>query len=200
MNNKDNKAAFGIYRSRREVSSAVKKLASEGFDKSDLLILVPPVEKRPDLPQQQRNLIRTGSVIGGIIGSIIMFLFSWLSVSQILHIPGFANLLLLWSPALILLFGTLFGLCIGAGSGALIGIGTPEPLAKRYESYINDGALLLSVHVHDARDAVKAQETLKKTGANEINILNENESWRAVYDKVLENQIQKEDYNGPSNK
>jgi hypothetical protein len=55
-----------------------------------------------------------------------------------------------------------------AGIGALIGMGIPEYDAKRYEGWVKDGGVLLSVHCETADQISRAKDLLKQTGAEDI--------------------------------
>ena len=53
-------------------------------------------------------------------------------------------------------------------TGALIGMGIPEPEAKQYEGKVKSGNILMSVHAEDGREVTRAKEILKNGGAEEI--------------------------------
>jgi hypothetical protein len=70
------------------------------------------------------------------------------------------------------LSGTLsvgdIGGALGGIGGALIGLGIPEYEAKRYEGFVQEGGILLSVHVDDNEWQSKAEDLLESCGAREI--------------------------------
>ena len=47
-------------------------------------------------------------------------------------------------------------------------MGIPEYEAKRYEGFVKDGGILLSVHVDDSDWAKKAKDILESSGARDI--------------------------------
>ncbi len=51
---------------------------------------------------------------------------------------------------------------------ALVGLGIPEYEAKRYESFLNKGGSLLSVHADDGDWAKRAKTILERCGAKGI--------------------------------
>jgi hypothetical protein len=57
---------------------------------------------------------------------------------------------------------------VGTLTGALIGMGIPEYEAKRYESFISSGGMLLSVHCSDRDMEKRARSILDGFGASEI--------------------------------
>lgn len=67
-----------------------------------------------------------------------------------------------------LLAGAGTGAALGGITGGLIGLGIPEYEAKRYEGFINDGGILLSVHTGDSEQIKKAKLILEQTGATDI--------------------------------
>jgi hypothetical protein len=60
------------------------------------------------------------------------------------------------------------GGAIGGTTGALIGLGIPEYLAKRDEGRMRKGGILLSVHADDQEWVSKGQRILEDTGAEDI--------------------------------
>lgn len=82
-------------------------------------------------------------------------------------------------PIMSALAGVGMGGAVGGLSGALVGLGFPEYEAKRYEEFIHDGGILLSVHVDDSAWLEKATEILKATGAKDISSTSEEEGYRA---------------------
>jgi uncharacterized membrane protein len=71
------------------------------------------------------------------------------------------------------LAGIGVGGAVGGISGALIGYGIPEYEAKRYEGYIKDGGILISVHVDNSEWAEKAKSLLEATGAKDVAVTSE---------------------------
>ena len=51
------------------------------------------------------------------------------------------------------LSGATAGIITGGLIGALAGIGIPEDIAELYEAGIREGAIVMSVHPHNAEDA-----------------------------------------------
>jgi hypothetical protein len=66
------------------------------------------------------------------------------------------------------LAGAGVGGAVGGITGALIGMGIPEYEAKRYESRVKDGGILLSVHSDDSYWTKRAKEIPERTGAQDI--------------------------------
>lgn len=70
------------------------------------------------------------------------------------------------------IMAALAGLGVGAATGgivgALAGMGIPEYEAKRYEGFVRDGGILLSVHGDDSDWVSKAKDILKNSGAEDV--------------------------------
>ncbi|MBC7743015.1 MAG: DUF3341 domain-containing protein [Bdellovibrionaceae bacterium] len=176
---KNNKAVFGIFKTRGEVESAVTMLKSNGFRTSDVSCLLPEEGYAQDLvttkstkaPEGAATGAGTGVVIGGALGLLV-------GIGAI-AIPGIGPFIAA-GPIMAALAGMGVGGTVGVVSGALIGYGIPEYEAKRYEGFVKDGGILLSVHVDDSAWAAKAKNILETTGAKDIATSNELESdWEA---------------------
>ena len=71
-------------------------------------------------------------------------------------------------PIIATLAGVGVGAAVGGVAGALIGLGIPEYEAKRYESRLNKGGVLLSVHCNTADEIKRAKNLMEGTGAEDI--------------------------------
>ena len=81
--------------------------------------------------------------------------------------PSYCNLLLA---------GAGVGGAVGGVTGALIGFGIPEYEAKRYEGFVKNGGILLSVHSDTSEEVDKAKKCLESTGAENISSTSETKS------------------------
>jgi hypothetical protein len=74
--------------------------------------------------------------------------------------------------------------------GALAGFGIPEYEARRYAGRVKHGCILLSVHSDDSHWTKRAEEVLKRTGAEDISSTSESDADFAVSDKpVLRSRV-----------
>ena len=79
------------------------------------------------------------------------------------------------------LAGAGVGGAIGGVGGALIGLGMPEYEAKRYESFVKNGGILLSVHASDSDEVDRAKKCLERTGASDISSTSESKGeWKSA--------------------
>lgn len=162
-----NKSVFGIYKTRTEVEKAIESLKTDGFTTSDISVLLPdntsPHEfahtKGSKAPEGAATGAGTGAVIGGTLGL--------LAGIGALAIPGFGPLIAA-GPIMAALAGAGVGGAIGGVGGALIGLGMPEYEAKRYEGFVKNGGILLSVHTDTSEQVEKAKKCLERAGAEDI--------------------------------
>ena len=171
--NKDShKVVFGIYSNRTSVENGVDRLKSEGFSNSEISVLMPEKgaserfahEKSTKAPEGATAGAGTGLVVGGTLG--------WLVGIGMLAVPGVGPLIAA-GPIVALLAGAGTGAAVGGITGGLIGLGIPEYEAKRYESFIKEGGILLSVHTGNSDMIEKAKVALKETGAKDISSTSE---------------------------
>jgi hypothetical protein len=66
------------------------------------------------------------------------------------------------------LAGAGVGGAVGGLAGALVGMGIPEYEAKRYEGWVKDGGILLSVHSNTSDETKRAKQILEATGARDV--------------------------------
>ena len=162
-----NTAAFGIYPNRSMVESAVDTLVNAGFRSTDISVLLPDNvgtkafahEKNTKAPEGTTTGAATGGVIGGTLGL--------LAGIGTLAIPGVGPLIAA-GPIMSALAGLGVGGAVGGLIGAMVGMGIPEYEAKRYEGWVKEGGVLLSVHCDTSDEIKRAKDILKSTGAQDI--------------------------------
>ncbi|MDZ4663074.1 MAG: hypothetical protein SGJ18_15790 [Pseudomonadota bacterium] len=184
-NLEESKAAFGVFRTESEVSLAKDELHARGFTESNIAILYPPHRGPQDFPQRQRSLILTGALVGAAIGGPLLMVVSMLVSMGAIPVMALQNLAVFPNQMLLVLGGLISGVVLGAASGALVGIGTPESAGKRYGDYVDSGGILMSVHVSSADEARQAKNVLDSSGAQDVTLLGENQGWETVYSKLL---------------
>src|SRR5450755_757370 len=183
-----NTAAFGIYRDRTGVETAVDMLRDKGFRNTDISVLFPhnegtkdfATEKNTKAPEGTAAGVGTGAVIGGALG--------WLAGIGALAIPGVGPFIAA-GPIMAALAGVGVGGALGGVTGALIGMGIPEFEAKRYEGRVKDGGILLSVHSDSSEWTSKAKKILEATGAQDIASTGEATSDQGKSDKPVRREV-----------
>src|SRR4030095_14346724 len=119
--------------------------------------------------KETRNISVTEDAIrgarkGGIAGSILGMLMT------VLTVPALGPLVVA-GPIVSALGGLAGGGGVGGlagGSGALTHIGIPEPVSKRIEQRLKEGAILIAVHASDPARLDRALRVFKSSGAEEI--------------------------------
>jgi len=162
-----NTAAFGIYRNRAEVETAVDALKAEGYRNTDISILFPENKGTKDFAHEKHTKAPEGATTGAGTGAVIGGGLGWLAGIGALAIPGLGPFIAA-GPIMALLAGAGVGGTVGGFVGALVGLGIPEYEAKRYEGRIKSGGILLSVHCDDSEWTKKAKQILEETGAEDV--------------------------------
>jgi uncharacterized membrane protein len=157
-------AAFGVYRSPQEAKTGVNALKRVGFRPSDISVVFPKNTNGQDLAYRQINLVKEGLVIGASLGLVIL---------------GLMTLMVTGSLSFSLM-GALLGAIFGAACGVLVGIGTTEPISKRYAHYVKGGGVLVSIHSENLDEAGKAKSVLEQTGAQDVSTHNEQDVWKTL--------------------
>ncbi len=166
--NQDKKhAVFGLFKTRGQVEQAIDTLHVAGFRPADMSALLPDWgstsevahEKHTKAPEGAATGAATGGIAGGTIGLLV-------GVGALV-IPGLGPLIAA-GPIVAALAGAGAGGAVGTVVGALIGLGIPEYEAKRYESFLNQGGAILTVHTDDQQWANKAHHILEACGAHDI--------------------------------
>ncbi len=169
-----NKVVLGIFDSRMEVESAVDALKADGFRSADISVLMPQEDQ--SFGHEKATKAPEASTIGGGTGALIGGTLGWLvGLGAIATIPALGPLVAA-GPIMAALSGAAVGGALGGVAGALVGFGIPEYEAKRYETFVKEGGILMSVHVDDATWARKAKELLERLGAHDISSTTEEDS------------------------
>ncbi|MBO9666803.1 MAG: DUF3341 domain-containing protein [Bdellovibrio sp.] len=165
---KGKKAVFGIFESRQSLEKCVSRLKAENFRNSDISVLMSDKGDTRDFAHEKETKAPEGATVGGGAGALLGGTLGWLvGIGAIATIPALGPLVAA-GPIMAALAGAGAGAAVGGITGALVGIGIPEYEAKRYETYVKNGGILLSVHVDDGDWADKAERILKETGARDI--------------------------------
>ena len=138
------KKIVGVFETEVEASRAIENLKSQGIGIEHISVLT---KDRDDLKYITEDTgtkapegIAAGAATGGILGGVT----GLLAGIGLLAIPGVGPILAAGPIA-----ATLTGLAVGAGAGGLVGglvgLGIPEDEAAEYESYVNNGKILVLV-------------------------------------------------------
>lgn len=130
MKNK-NQAAFGIFRRKSEIRLAKNELQARGFSNLNIATLYPARHSGQGSPQEGKTLLVTGALTGAGIGGLVFMIVGFLVYTGAIPLFALQNFSAL--QGVLLVFGFLVGgIVLGAASGALVGIGTPQSVGKRF--------------------------------------------------------------------
>jgi sporulation protein YlmC with PRC-barrel domain len=165
-------AVYGLYSDRADLERAVSELKDLGFSNNDISVVFPDKEKSRDFALEHNTKAPEGALAGGGTGLVIGGVLGWLAGIGAIMIPGVGPIIAA-GPIVAAIAGAGVGSAIGGIAGALIGLGVPELEAKRYETEVKKGGLLLSVQCGDVRFAESARKVLQKTGAKDLYVTGE---------------------------
>lgn len=168
QDSKDNSTAvFGIYDSRSAVEYGVDRLKGDGFSNQDISVLIPERGGSENFAHEKSTKAPEGATTGASAGLLVGGALGWLVGIGALAIPGVGPFIAA-GPIVALLAGAGTGAAVGGVAGGLIGMGIPEYEAKRYESFLKEGGILLSVHTGNSEMIRRAKLALEQTGARDI--------------------------------
>jgi outer membrane lipoprotein SlyB len=161
---------FGLYESRADLERAVKMLEADGFDSSEISVLLPNTDEFQEFDRVKKTKIqsdaRTGAEAGALVGGALGMLIGIGTFA----IPGLGALVFL-GPIFSGLVGVGLGGAFGGLSGALVGMGVPKQHATVYEGKLADGNTLIAVHAEDELSTVRAQRALEKQDGKHIAVI-----------------------------
>jgi hypothetical protein len=147
----------GLFRDRNSAERAYGSLTSRGYNDADINVLMSDETRSRFFPPEQGQETEfaskalegatTGLAIGGALGGIVAAVAAATSVT----IPGVG--VLVAGPIAAALTGAATGGYFGALIGAMIGAGIPEDRARRYETGLREGGIVLGVTPRSSEDA-----------------------------------------------
>jgi hypothetical protein len=155
------------YSDQKDVEATISALKDRGFPSSDISVVFPNPGMTKEFAVEKNTKAPEGGLAGGGTGLVIGGVLGWLAGIGTLAIPGIGPLLAA-GPIVAALAGAGVGGAVGGIAGALIGLGLPELEAKRYETAIKMGRILVSVHCQNMRPAERARQVLDDSGAKEV--------------------------------
>lgn len=184
QNQKNHKAVFTVYNSMGQVKTAFKSLKKLGLSTKNFSFFQ-PIEGDQDFPQVQKYQLKNGALIGGFLGTFIiggMFLYIGYRLHESQTLPF--NLFVL-GGFLAGMASLIIGGIVGAACGILAGIGTPDPVGKRYGQLLHAGGILVSVQPDNSIEAEKTLHVLEAIGGADPHIADEQSTWKeAIQENV----------------
>jgi hypothetical protein len=161
------RSVFCIVHNRGQAELIVDRLKTAGFFNNDISVLFPDKTGSRDFAHEQHTKAPEGAVAGGATGAAIGGVLGWLAGIGTLAIPGLGPFIAA-GPIMAALSGAALGGAVGGLAGALIGMGLPEFEAKRYESKVQGGNILISVHTETGEQIELAKGIFEESGAEDI--------------------------------
>ena len=162
-----NISVFGLFNDEATLSNAIDALKAAGFQSSNISALLPDTRATKELAHEKHTKAPEGAAAGATAGVAVGGTLGWLLGIGAIAIPGL-GMFVAAGPIMAALAGAGVGAAAGTLTGALIGMGIPEYEAKRYESFINDGGMLISVHCTTSDEAKRARSILDGFGGHDI--------------------------------
>lgn len=161
----------GLFRNRDSAERAYGTLASRGYGKDDVSLLMSEKARDQYFPKgdSARTALGTkaaeGAGVGAVAGGGLGALLAGLAAAGI-AVPGLP----------IIAMGTLAAALTGAGTGGtlgaivggLIGYGIPEDRARMYDRGIRDGGIVMGVTPRSRQDAEYFEREWAACGAEQI--------------------------------
>ena len=166
------KSVFGISRNEAEACDILDGLKSAGFASQEISVLLPDKTGTRDFAHEKGSKAPEGAIAGVGTGGLVGGIFGWLVGTGIVAIPELGALLAA-GPLLSALSAAAVTATVGGLIGSLIGAGIPEYKAKRYESRLREGRILIAVHSENAEQTRRAKEILERGGAEDISTAGE---------------------------
>ncbi len=161
------KAVFAVLRDEAQACRVVEDLKTAGFSNNDISVLLPDKSGTKDFAHEKHTKAPEGAATGAGTGGVLGGVMGWLVGIGALAIPGLGPFIAA-GPIMAALSGAAIGAAAGGLVGTLVGMGIPEYEAKRYESKLREGRILISVHSENSDQTKRAKEILERDGGEDI--------------------------------
>ncbi|MEF2966067.1 general stress protein [Paenibacillus sp. M1] len=138
------KKIVGVFDSEREASAAIEALQEQGFTAEEISVLSRDRRDREAIEDETGSKAPEGVTVGATTGGVLGGVAGLLAGLGALAIPGIGPIVAA-GPVAASLTGMAAGAGLGGLAGGLIGLGIPEHEAKAYESYLDEGKILVMV-------------------------------------------------------
>jgi uncharacterized membrane protein len=162
------KVVFCIVPGHSEALKVVDKLKAGGFANENISVLMSDKASTKELAQEANTKTpaagaakgaKTGGLLGGTLGLLVGL--------GTLAIPGVGPFIAA-GPLMGALSGTALGAAVGGITGSLVGLGITELEAKRYETKLKAGNVLVSVHLENPEQIQRVRDIFQREGAEDI--------------------------------
>jgi uncharacterized membrane protein len=168
---------IGVFPTQNDANQAINDLQAAGFDPKNISIIVKNSNQAQEMSENTESNVAGGAVKGGLIGALAGLLIGIGAIA----VPG-VGALLIGGPIVAALgmsgvaaataSGAVTGILAGGLVGALVNLGVSEDQAKKYESSVKSGSILLMVPVVDEGQSTQVQDLMRKSNASQIDTFN----------------------------
>jgi uncharacterized membrane protein len=162
------KVVFCIVPGHSEALKVVENLKVAGYANENISVLMSDKASTKELAKETDTKTpaagavtgaKTGGLLGGALGLLVGL--------GTLAIPGVGPFIAA-GPLMGALSGTALGAAVGGITGSLVGLGITELEAKRYETKLKAGNVLVAVHLENPEQIQKVREVFQRDGAEDI--------------------------------
>jgi len=167
------KVVFCIVSGQPQALKLVDELKSANIPNKDISVLMSNTGSATEFAKETNTKTpEAGAVAGAKVGALLGGTLGLLAGIGTLAIPGIGPFIAA-GPIMGALSGTAFGVAVGGVSGTLIGLGLTELEAKRYESKLKAGNVLVCVHLDAPEGTQRVRDVFKNSGAEDISVSTE---------------------------
>lgn len=160
-------SVLGIVKSPDQAHQVLRELKLLGFSADDVSILFPDQGGSRDFVHERQTKAPEGAVTGASAGGLAFGTVGLLVGLGALVIPGFGPLLAV-GPLFAALSTGAVGAAVGGITGALVGLGFSEFVAKMYEGKLGDGNTLISVHTENRADIERVKKVFTQHEVEDV--------------------------------
>lgn len=161
------KSVFCLAKDEAQAVRIVEDLKLRGFSNNDISVLLPDKNTTREFAHEKGTKAPEGALAGAGTGGVLGGVLGWLVGIGALAIPGLGPFIAA-GPIMAALGGAAVGATAGGVVGTLVGMGIPEYQAKRYETRLREGRILMSVHSENSDQTKLAKEIFERDGAEDI--------------------------------
>lgn len=161
------KAVFAIAKTQAQAADLVEQLRVAGFSNKDISVLLPDIAATTNFAHEQHTKAPAPDVAEATAGALAVGVFAWLMGGGALVIPGLGPFIAA-GPLMAALSGMGAGAVVGGLTSTLAGMGIPEYEALHYETRLQEGNILISVHTDDSSERDRAKRIFRANGTADI--------------------------------
>jgi len=158
-----------LFRDRDSAERAYQSMSGRGYTRDDINVMMSDetrkrhfVGDKSELGTKAAEGAGVGAAVGGTLGAVI----GAVAAASAIALPGIGLIAL--GPVAAGLVGAGAGGVTGGLVGALVGSGIPEDRARRYESGIKQGGILMGVKPRTPEDAEHFEREWKSYRGEDI--------------------------------